>query len=57
MQGWLIGLAIGLFIGANVGIVAAALCRSAKDRDEPRGQQRQDAGDQQPHGEVVVVHR
>lgn len=56
MQGWLWCL-IGIFIGANIGAVVIGLCRSAKDTDEPRGEQRQRAGGEQVHGEVVIVHR
>lgn len=47
---------IGLFVGANLGIIAAGLCVSAKDAHKPRAQQRADADREQNHGEVVIVH-
>lgn len=52
-----IWLSIGLFIGANLGVLAMALCTLAKDADEPRTSQRKETGNDQPHGEVVIVHR
>jgi len=56
MQHWLAALVIGIIIGVNLGILAAALCQSAKDADEPRAQQRDGAEQQQEHREVIVVH-
>jgi hypothetical protein len=56
MSIFLAGLAIGLVIGANIGLVTAALLRSAKDADRPRAQEGDGAQDQEPHGEVVVIH-
>ena len=52
---------IGLFIGANVGLFVAALCFSLKQdqlpqTDEPRGGKSNRAHNDQPHGEVVIVH-
>ena len=54
---WQLAMLIGVLIGANVGVFVAGLCFSAKDGDEPGGEQRERAGDQEIHGEVVAFHR
>jgi hypothetical protein len=52
--------ALGIFIGTSFGFLLAALVRASRDlfqqRHPPRQREGEHTGEQQVHGEVVIVH-